>query len=198
MGTSAYSRSTFADPSSPNHANGVVALPHSSTFPPVPSHSSYSRSDGEGVASPYFPLSMIPSVPSHSSYSHGVGGALSWPPSMIPPVPSDHSYSPSESSSSSPAASTSPLPAPTTPVSPLSLPVAALGLHRESFPARLMHAFLLPFAFIFHMFTAFLCLTSFRSPSPFSFFSSSSSSTTSSSSSRNLPAFFLPFAPCPH
>jgi hypothetical protein len=59
-----------------------------------------------------------------------------------------------------------------------------------------MHAFLLPFAFIFHMFTAFLCLTSFRSPSPFSFFSSSS--TTSSSSSRNLPTFFLPFAPCPY
>ncbi|KAJ6469527.1 pyridoxal phosphate-dependent transferase, partial [Mycena sanguinolenta] len=159
MGTSAFSRVTFADPSSSTHAAEVVALPHSSTFSPVPSHSSYSR-------------------------AHGVdaGRASAFPSSSFAPIPSDTSYPSSVSSSSasstpalpaSPAVSAPPSSAPPSSPPP-SLPVIALEGHAGTFSARLMHTILLPFAFIFHLFTAFLYLTSFHSP--FSFLSSYSSS----------------------
>ncbi|KAJ7198624.1 pyridoxal phosphate-dependent transferase [Mycena haematopus] len=134
MGTSAYSRLTFADPSSPTHVAGVavaVSLPHSSTFSPVPSHSSYSRAHGLDA-----------------------GRASVFPSSSVFVFVFLRFFDPSLTC----------LPGVSSPPS----------LHVVALEARLLHAILLPFAFIFHLFTAFLFLTSFRSP--FSFFSSSRSS----------------------
>ncbi|KAJ7512565.1 pyridoxal phosphate-dependent transferase [Mycena galericulata] len=157
MGTSAYSRTTFADPASTVHAEGMAhaaALPHSSTFPPVPHHDSYSRAKG---------------------YADGAPAVTS----PFSSATSSHSSSRSSSSSTSPASSTVHLPALASDSYPPSIPVAALGA--QSLPARLMHTLLLPFSFIFHLFTAFFFLTAFRSPFPFSLFSSSP---------RNPHAFF--------
>ncbi|KAJ7089329.1 glutamate decarboxylase [Mycena belliarum] len=118
--------------------------------------------------------------PAHEAYA---AAAVALPPSLsYPPVPHHSSYERPDSPPPPPSTFFSSSPAPAAPraiVFSSSLPaVAALGIRKRSFPARLVHALLLPFTFLFHLVTAFLFFTSFR---PFS---------SSSSSPRNPPAFF--------